>query len=107
MAKPSICVMGLIASIVSMAFHMPGVDAFDTDEFLEHATNEELAEFLPGYTLDADGNLVAEVSHPEARGLADSSPSIDDLPPLEPFDLEEFLDDENVINVGDFFEGGV
>ena len=107
MAKPSICVVGLIASIVSMAFHMPGVDAFDIDEFLEHATNKELAEFLPGYTVDADGNLVAEVSHPEARGLADSFPSIDDLPPFDPFDSEEPSNLENVINVGDFFEGGL
>ena len=106
MAKPSICVVGLIASIVSMAFHMPGVDASDDiGDFLENASNEELAAFLPGYTLDADGNLVHEVSHPEARGPADSVPSIDDLHPFDPFDSEEPLDFDNVINVGDLLEG--
>ena len=79
MAKPSICAVALIASILSMAFHMPGFDADenphnqdspnppetdigDTDlvggsnttDFWVDATNEGLADFLPGYTLDAD-----------------------------------------------------
>ena len=110
MAQPSICVVALVASIVSMAFHMPGVDASDDiGDFLENASNEELAAFLPGYTLDDDGNLVPEVSHPDVGGSADSSPALNDLPPLgslntgEPDDLGDVLDINELLNFDDNF----
>ena len=99
MAKPSICVVALIASIVSMA------GSTDIHDLLEHATNEELAKFMPGYTVDADGILVPEVSHPEVGGAAESFPSSEDLPPLDPFDSEDYLDLQNILNAADFLEG--
>ena len=96
MAKPSIYVVAIIASIASMAA------CTDIHDLLEHATIEELADCLPGYTVDADGKLVHEVSLPEVGGAADSFPSIEDLPDLDPFDSEELLD---IINAVDFLEG--
>ena len=111
MAKPSICVVALIASIVSLAFHMPGVDASgDIGDFLENASNQELADFLPGYTLDAAGNLVPEVSHPDVGGPADSSPALNDLPPLgslntgEPDDFGDMIDINDMLAFDDNFQ---
>ena len=95
MAKPSICVVALIASIVSM------VGSTDIDALLEHATNEELADLLSDYKVDADGNLVHVVRHPEVSA-ADPFPCIEDV---DPFDTEEPLHLENVINAADFLEG--